>query len=199
MSSRRLCWLIGVVVGGGLLVAGCGDDGGDAASTTVTAPPEATSTTVAPTTTTTVVLSDEAAVREVYTRYMTESFARDERVVGRRSRFDLLDELTVDPLNTRAKQSADSREERGIYTVSPGFDVNISEIEIEPGGQRATVYDCSRDRSEDWNEAGELVTPADDFWKWRNGWMVKIDGTWYIEDLAGGGDNRCDPETFADL
>jgi len=204
-----------------LVVTGCGGSGGEVAEPGATAEPTAaptatsvpatvtpkpvptetpvqpTATSVPPTPTEVPVVDDEAAIREVHTRWMTEFNAIDERVDGRRSNFDVLDELAVDPQNQRSRDFADSLEEQQLLRVSPGYDSNISEVEIL--GDRASVFDCSQGRGEGWSEAGVLQVPADDFWKWRNTKLVKIDGVWFIEDFITGGENRCDPDTFADL
>jgi len=163
---------------------------------TSTPVPEPTAT-VEPTPTEIPEVDDETAIRAVHTKFMVDLFARDERVDGRGTQLPLIDELTVGAQNARMKEFIVTLEERGLLAVGPGHDSNISEVEII--GDRATVFDCSQGRAEGWSEDGELIVPADDFWKWRNTKLVKIDDVWFVEDFIIGGEIRCDPNTFADL
>lgn len=205
----RRRWVVAVVAVIAFGSGACGAEGNNAAAS----PPATTEPTVVPTATAAVAtevptatpsptevpeptpepVDDETLVRAVHTRFMTELFARDEREVGRFSHFDLLDELTVDPQNRRDRNFAERSEQDGLFMVGPGYDSNISEVEIS--GKTATVFDCSQGRGAGWSN-GEEVIPADDFWKWRNTKLIKIADVWYVEDFITGGDGRCDPKDF---
>ena len=154
--------------------------------TTTSAP---TTTTTEPTTTTT---SVEDAVRDVHTRVMTEMFAVDELAVGHEALPAAARDLTTGPLLRRLEESAVTSKEAGEFFVGPGYTSNIISIEID--GDHAAVVDCSQDLGEIRNADGDVVVPADDFFKLRQTNLVLIDGRWLVEELYAGGDERCDPE-----
>lgn len=163
----------------------------DSTATTVDTSTTTTSTTT--TTTSTVATVDpEEAVREVHTRFMTEFFARDERETSPTERLALAAELTTGPQLARSTETIEALAESGEYNVSPGYDSNI--VEIEVNGEQATVLDCSQDRGERFSADGELVSPAEDIFRIRETTLVLVDGTWFVKDFFTGGGIECDPD-----
>ena len=133
----------------------------------------------------------EAAVRQVHTRFMTELFTIDARVVGPEARLPLAEELTTGRQLKRIRESVVNDLDSGERLVGPGFDSHIVLVVIT--GDKAEVVDCSQGRGEGYSADGQLLVPADDFYKLRWTELVLIDGTWFVEDFLTGGDNRCDP------
>jgi hypothetical protein len=145
-------------------------------------------------TTTKPIDSVEAAVRLVHTRFMTELFARDERVTGPEVILPLAEELTTGRQLKRIQESVDRDLASGDRTSSPGYESHIVSVEVK--GDKASVVDCSKDRSEGYSSAGQLTIPADDFFKFRGAELLEIDGKWFVEDFLTGGDNRCNPYDY---
>jgi len=183
------------------VLGGCTDDGesGEITSGEVTATSESTTSTTEATTTTSTTedttstsLDDETAVRERHTYFMTEALARDEREITFEEQMAILERIAVDPLLKRSREIAAENYELGYYAVGPGYDSHI--VDVDVADDRATVFDCSQGRGELYAADGELLIPADDFYKIRRTELVKIDGQWFVEDLITGGDTLCEPE-----
>lgn len=191
--------VLAILLAAGLAVAACnGEPDDDVADVTSTSEATTTTSTTEPTTTTstteptTTTLDDEAAVRELHTYFMTEYFARDEREVTLEEQIAELETLAIDPQLQRSKEVLASHYDEGQYAVNPGYVSNIVRIDIE--GDRASVLDCSQGRGELFSAEGDLLIPADDFFKLRRTELVKIDGRWWITELITGGDERCNPD-----
>lgn len=202
-----MTWRSCVVLLALLAVAGCGGSGESAESTSPTsasASTESTTTTstTEPTTTTstteatTSTTSAEDAVREVHTRFMTELYRLDAREEGYEGMLALARELTVDPQLTRLEEFVASLEAQGQLGVGPGYDSNVVSVQFREDGTEAVVTDCSQGRLEGWSEDGELLVPADDFWKIRRTHLVLRNGQWFIENYFTGGEERCDPGDY---
>jgi hypothetical protein len=195
VAEIGLC--LAVVVG----LGACSSDNSAAdittpASPTITVAPPSdvtpTSTTVATTASEPATDDVEAAIRAAHTRVMTELFARDERVKGPEAMLELAEELTTGPLLERIRDAVEQRASTGERATSPGYDSNIVSLEvISPTS--ATVLDCSQDRSELFAPTGELLVPADDFYKLRESQLVLVNGDWLVQEIISGGDERCDP------
>jgi hypothetical protein len=41
---------------------------------------------------------------------------------------------------------------------------------------------------------GNVLVPADDFFKLRQSELTKIEGQWFVADLYVGGEEQCDPD-----
>jgi hypothetical protein len=67
-------------------------------------------------------------------------------------------------------------------------------VEAVVTGDSATVLDCSRDAGEGYSSSGELLVPADEFFKLRR--SVLGDGEWLVEEIYTEGDQHCDPADF---
>ncbi len=193
ISRPRIALLFGT-----LLVASACTSGSDSVeeTTTTTVAVTATSvaTTVATTTTSTTAAAatdNESLVADAHTRFLTEVFAVDERTDGVESTLDLVRQLTTGAQLTRMEQSAADRIASGEALVGPGYDSHI--VSIEVAGDRATVVDCSQDRTALFDAAGVETIAADDFYKLRETRLINVDGTWLIEEFITGGDSRCDP------
>jgi len=159
-----------------------------ATTTIATLPP--TITTPAPTTATTE--DPETAIREIHTRFMVDLYTIDERVDPIEEHLALAEELTSGVQLQRLIDGANSRVERGIAMVFEGYDSNIIGLTIDD--QVAYVEDCSRDASKGYSRAtGELVVPADDFFKIRTTEIQQSDGIWKVSNFFAGGDQRCNP------
>lgn len=138
-------------------------------------------------------VSDEEAVAAVHTRFMTEVFDRDERIEGEGDRvLQLVNELTTGPLLARFQSDTPERIAAGDLIVGPGYDSNVVAIEVV--GDTANIVDCSQDRNEGYDAAGQLTIAADDFFKLRSTRLVRIDGVWLVEEFFTGGDDRCNPD-----
>ncbi len=188
--------VVAAAVGFGAPAAGCSDSGDE-----ITVDPTTTSgstTTTASTTTTTestttestpTTLDDEAAIRELHTRFMTEMWNENESYDDERERSR---QLAVDPILTRALETFDSYEATGKRLENPNYVSNIVEIAIE--ADRARVVDCSLDPGVLYDADGNVLVPGDDFYKLRESEMRKIDGQWFVVDLYVGGDQQCEPD-----
>ncbi len=122
---------------------------------------------------------------------MTELFDRDERIDGEGDRIlELAAELTTGPLLARFQSDTPQRIAAGELIVGPGYLSNIRTIGVV--GDVANIVDCSQDRTEGHDAAGELTIAADDFFKLRSTHLVRIDGSWFVEEFFTGGDDRCD-------
>jgi len=163
-------------------------------STTTTAVVTSTTSTTASTTTEPLHDEVEAAVREAHTRFMTEMFTIDERVTDPLDRLPIIEELSTGVQYRRSSEAARRRSETGEAIVAPGYVSNIAEVEIY--GTTASVMDCSQGLAELYSPVGELLIPADDFFKFRTTELVLVDGVWKVSDFFAGGDDRCDPEDF---
>ena len=159
-------------------------------ATTTTSETTTTSTTTTQPTSTT--LDDEAAVRELHTRFMTEFVARDEREVTLEEQIAELQLLAIDPQLQRSTEVLTARYSRGEYAVNPGYDSNVVSLDLK--GEEARVIDCSQGRGELYSSEGDLLVAADDFYKLRATEFKKIDGRWWLTDFITGGDERCDPD-----
>jgi len=159
-----------VAVVGVLLLASCGDSSAEDPPTTAAA---------------------EELVTQAHTRVFTELFARDERVDGPEAHLPLAAELTTGRLLQRIQDQVAETIRTGVLFVGPGYESNIVEVVVD--GDTATVLDCSRDTSEGYSLLGKLVRPADDFFELRQSALVLIDGVWFVEDIAAGGEGQCDP------
>jgi hypothetical protein len=197
VTDRRLAPAVAVAVG--ILAAACSSGAGDVVTTgttrpvTVATPPTTTSTTVAvsdPTTSTT--LSDEEAVRLVHTRFMTELFARDERIDGPEVVLPLAEELTTGAQLARIQENVQERIETGERVVSQGYESHIIDVLIE--GERASVLDCSRDQGELFSAEGDVLLVAPDQFMTRETRLIHLDGQWLIDEFVTGGSEACDPE-----
>jgi len=136
----------------------------------------------------------EAAVREVHTRFMTEMFDIDERVTDPLDRLALIEELATGDQYRRSSEASKRAAESGEAMANPGYVSNIVTVTIV--GDTASVLDCSQGRGELYSPTGELLIPADDFFKLRTTKLVLVDGVWKVNDFYTGGDNRCDPELY---
>jgi hypothetical protein len=206
----RLSQMGVVVIVGAMLLSACAGGGGIAEdSTTTVVVPAVTTTGVVTTTTaaasttsestttiavTTTTVSAEELVAQVHTRVFTELFARDERVDGPEAHLPLAEELTTGPLLERIRLRSSENLADGGRSVGPGYDSNIVEVVVT--GDSATVLDCSRDAGEGYSSSGELMVPADDFFKLRQSILILLDGSWVVEDIYVGGDQRCDPADY---
>ncbi len=184
-----------------VVLVGCSADGEESVDLTTTSAQsttaEVTTTTVATTTTTTestTTTSVEDAVRDVHTRVMTEVFAIDERVEGHEAFPAAARELTTGPLLRRIEEKAALRAAADEFSAGSAYDSNIVSVEVL--GDRATVVDCSQDLGELYDADGILIFPPDDFFKIRRSSVVVVNGTWLVEEIYSGGDERCDPEDF---
>lgn len=146
-----------------------------------------------PTTSETTLEDVEAAVREVHTRFMTELFDRDERIVGPEAILVLAEELTTGRVLARLQDSVTSKAESGERTVSPGFESNIVGVTLD--GDTAVTLDCSRDQAERFSADGELLVESEAHFTYTETWLVFENGKWLVEEFIVGGDLPCDPET----
>lgn len=138
-------------------------------------------------------MSEEDAAASAHTRFLTELFARDERVVGEGDRVvALAEELTTGPLLSRILSDTPERIAAGELIVGPGYLSNI--ISLEVSGDVANIVDCSQDRTEGYDSQGQLTVAADDFFKIRGTRLVRVDGEWLVSEFFTGGDDRCDPD-----
>lgn len=178
-----------------LVAVACGSNGDNArppetldppAATTIsaTSAPATSSSTTPPESTTT--LSAEEEVLEVHRRYMTEFFARDERTLTLEERNSRLAAITVDPLLARGLQRGAEREAEGSYAVSPGYESNVVEVQVD--GETAFVLDCSLDRGVLYDAAGEVLEPPDEEYRLRRTAFVLTDRGWFVSDFFTGGD-----------
>ena len=136
----------------------------------------------------------EAAVREVHTRFMTELFNVDERVTDPLGMLPLLAELATGDQYKRSYETLQRHADSGEALVGPGYASNIVKVEIN--GNTASVLDCSEDRADGYSSTGELIVPADGFFKFRTTELVLVDGVWKVSNFFVGGDSRCDPEKY---
>jgi len=201
-------WVRVLVVGLLFGLVGCGGSGGDGVgldglSSTSSSVSSSSSTTVVVTSTTSTTVSTttetlydevEAAVREVHTRVMTEMFNVDERVNDPLDGLALIEELTTGGQYRRSTEARQRRAESGEALVGPGYVSNIVKVEID--GETASVLDCSQGLGELYSSTGELLIPADDFFKFRTTKLVVVNGVWKVTDIITGGDNRCNPEDY---
>ncbi|MCP4960326.1 MAG: hypothetical protein GY925_13790 [Actinomycetia bacterium] len=185
-----------------VVLVGCSGDGEESVDSTTTSAQsttaEVTTTTVATTTTTTesttMTTSVEDAVRDVHTRFMTELFDIDERVEGHEAVPTAARDLTTGPLLRRIEELGAEKAEADEYAVGPGYASNIVSVDI--AGDQAAVVDCSQGRGERFAANGDLLVPADDFFKLRETSLVLIDGIWLVEEFFTGGEEFCDPEDY---
>ncbi len=105
---------------------------------------------------------------------------------------ELAAELTTGAQLERMLDIAARDAETGDYLRGPGYDSNITSIEID--GDRASVLDCSQGRGVVYNANDEVLIPAGDSFKIRETQLVRLDGHWFVEDFYTGGDLRCDPD-----
>lgn len=133
----------------------------------------------------------EAAVREVHTRFMTELFARDEREVGPEAILILAEELTTGRVLARLRDSAADQLESGERTAGAGYESNITRVEV--ADDSAVVLDCSRDLSIGYSASGEPLNDPDPTFTFRETWLVRLQGSWLIEEFIVGGDIPCVP------
>lgn len=198
--SRCLALAAALVV----LLSACTTDNGieDASATTsetvVTTASTTTSssTTAQPTTTettepTSTTLDDETAIRQLHTYFMTEVFARDERSFDPDAWLTEVEQLSTGRLEARILQNTAKRQDEGRYIVSPGYDSNIVEVRIN--GESASVLDCGMGLARLIDANGTVLVPEDDFFKFREAIYEVEDGHWVIEEIATGGDTRCEP------
>ena len=169
-----------------------------ASDTVTTASPPTTSTTK-PTTTsttepepTTTTINDETAVLELHAYFTTEFLAGDSRDHIPEERNAELAELAVDPLLTRSTDSYNAMLAANEYSVGKGYVSHPTEVRIT--GDSAVVIDCSQGTGARYNNNGTLITPADDFYKFREFRYQRVNGKWMIQDIFSGGDLRCDPQ-----
>lgn len=193
-SGRRLGRIAALAVFA-LVTASCGgnDDGArppetldppaETTTSSTSAPATSSSTTAAQSTTT---LSPEEEVLEVHRRYMTEFFARDERTLTLEERNSRLAAITVDPLLARGLERGAEREAEGSYAVSPGYESNVVEVQVD--GETAFVLDCSLDRGVLYDSAGEVLEPPDEEYRLRRTAFVLTDRGWFVSDFFTGGD-----------
>jgi len=180
-----------------LIAASCGnnDDDDAAPPETLTAPAESvSSTTAAPTTSsataevesTTTRISAEEEVLEVHLHFLTEYFDRDESTLTIQERNSRIAAVAVDPLLARTLQRSAERDAEGSYGISPGYDSNVVEVQVD--GDTAFVLDCSLDRGALYDADGEVLVPADEEHRLRRTAFALTDGGWFVSDFFTGGE-----------
>ncbi len=194
-AGHRLCLFVALAAVA-LIAAACGANDDDAnPPETIPAPVETiTSTTAAPTTSststavesTTTTVSPEEEVLEVHRHFMTELFDRDESTLTLQERNSRIAAIAVDPLLARALQRSAEREADGSYEISPGYDSNVVEVQVD--GDTAFVVDCSLGRGVLYGADGEVLIPADDEYRIRRAVFVLTGGGWFVSDFFTGGD-----------
>lgn len=196
----HLVRLLVVLVSAALLVASCSSDNGEASTpetltaavetgSSSTAAPTTSSTTEADSTTTTISVEDE--VLEVHRRFMTEFFDRDEQTLTIQERGSRIAAIAVDPLLARTLQRGAERDAEGSYEISPGYDSNVVEVEVD--GETAFVLDCSLDRGVLYDADGEVLIPADEEHRIRRTVFTLTGSGWFVSDFFTGGD-VCTPD-----
>ena len=125
---------------------------------------------------------------------MTELFGIDERVDGYEAFAASARELTMGSLLRRIEDNLVTREAAGEFSAGLGYDSNIVSIEI--GEDRAIVVDCSQDSGVLYDAEGNVLIPADDFFKIRRSSLLLVGDQWLVEEIYAGGDERCDPEDY---
>ncbi len=196
VRPRRLVQLLVLFASAALLVASCSSDNDEASTPeTLTAPVERTgssstaapatsSTTEADSTTTTISVEDE--VLEAHLHFLTEYFNRDESTLTIQERNSRIAAVAVDPLLARTLQRSAERDAEGSYGISPGYESNVVEVQVD--GDTAFVLDCSLDRGALYDADGEVLVPADEEHRLRRTVFVLTGGGWFVSDFFTGGD-----------
>lgn len=192
----RLIRLFVTLAAVALVAASCGnnDDDDAAPPETLTTPAESvSSTTAAPTSSTTTgvestttTISAEEEVLEVHLHFLTEYFDRDESTLTLQERNSRIAAIAVDPLLARTLQRSAERDAEGSYGISPGYDSNVVEIQVD--GDSAFVLDCSLDRGALYDADGEVLVPADQEHRLRRTVFALTGGGWFVSDFFTGGD-----------
>lgn len=191
-----------VVLTVALLGAACSSSAGPADTTTAASSSPTTTTgavattptpnTSAPSTDTTTV---EEAIRAAHTQFITELMRWKGTPDDDQERLALAEELTTGAQLQRMKDAVAGRESTGEYVIG-GYDSSIVTVEIQ-GPATARVVDCSKDLGVLYSKDGQVVIPADDFYKLRETHLELMGGAWLVTDFLTGGDERCDPATAA--
>jgi hypothetical protein len=192
------------VIAAALAVLSCSTDDGEA--TTETLPPAAASpssstdaappsertptTTITTAAETTTTVSAEQQVLDVHRRFMTDYFARDESSLTVEERNARVAAVAVDPLLTRVQQRTAERQRDGSYEISPGYDSNVVEAQVD--GTAAFVVDCSLDRGVLYDANGDVLIGADEEHRIRRTQLVLTEDGWFVSDFFTGGD-PCTP------
>lgn len=150
--------------------------------------PTPTSTTSVPSTDTTTV---EDAIRAAHTRFITELMRWKGTPEDDRERLVLAEQWTTGAQLQRMKEATSGRVSSGEYIIG-GYESSIVSVEVE-GPTSARVVDCSKDLGVLYSKDGQVVIPADDFYKLRETHLQLIDGAWLVNDFITGGEARCDP------
>ena len=159
-----------------------------AAPTTESVAATSTSSTSAPTTDATTV---EDAIRAAHTRFITELMRWKGSPEDDQERLALAEQWTTGAQLQRMKEATAGRVSSGEYIIG-GYESSIVSVEVE-GPTSARVVDCSKDLGVLYSKDGQVVIPADDFFKLRETHLQLIDGTWLVNDFITGGDARCEP------
>ncbi len=146
-----------------------------------------TATTEAPTSSTTV----EDAIRAAHTRFITELMSWKGTPEDDRERIALAEKLTTGAQLERMREATAGRASSGQHVVG-GYESSIVTVDIE-GPTAARVVDCSKDLGVLYSKDGQVVVPADDFYKLRETQLELIDGAWLVSDFITGGEERCEP------
>lgn len=200
VSRARRGSITGLLLVFVLIAASCSGDEESSAETLAPAGTEATSsstTTEAPTTTTTVAptsttVSAEDEVLAVHERFMTEFFARDESELTFQERTSRVAAIAIDPLLARTLESLADRNRDGSYAISPGYDSNVIEVQVD--GDTAFVLDCSLDQGVLFDASGEVLIEADEDHRVRRTVFALTGGGWFVSDFITGGE-PCEPST----
>ena len=128
---------------------------------------------------------------EVHQRFMTEYFDRDESTLTIQERNSRIAAIAVDPLLARTLQRSAERDAEGSYGISPGYDSNVVEVQVD--GDTAFVLDCSLDRGALYDADGEVLIPADEEHRLRRTVFALTGGGWFVSDFFTGGD-VCTPD-----
>ncbi len=194
VRTDRLVHLVAALATAALLAASCA--GNDAATPETLTPPveSVSSSTAAPTTSpsttaaesTTTRISAEDQVLEAHEYFMTEYFDRDEQTLTLQERNSRIAAIAVDPVLARTLHRSAEREREGSYEISPGYDSNVVEVQVD--GDSAFVIDCSLDRGVLYDANGDVVIPADEEHRIRRTVFTLTGGGWFISDFFTGGD-----------
>ncbi len=193
-TGHRLI-LVAALAAVALIAASCGNTDEDAGppatlsesvetSNSTTADPTTSSTTAVVESTSTTI-SPEEEVLEAHRYFMTEYFDRDESTLTIEERNSRIAAIAIDPLLARTLQRTAERAAEGKYGISPGYDSNVVEVQVDGG--RAFVLDCSLDRGVGYGADGQVLTPADEEHRLRRTVFVQSGDGWFVSDFFTGG------------
>ncbi|MDH5291708.1 MAG: hypothetical protein OEY41_17065 [Acidimicrobiia bacterium] len=137
----------------------------------------------------------EDAIRAAHTRFITELMRWKGTPADDQDRLALAEKLTTGAQLQRMKEATAGRASTGQYVVG-GYESSIVTVDIQ-GPSAARVVDCSKDLGVLYSKDGQIVIPADDFYKLRETHLELIDGAWLVSDFITGGAERCDPASAA--